>query len=272
MPIAQGWIPKLTGPGGGSFERPCSGSRRSPPSPWRLTQVLLDDGEAAGVPAPASLRRSPPGWSYQLQGTPRMISGARVYDVDGFDTPRVVRVAAAQAQAVCDLLRQRRHVGGLASRPAALPRLRAGPQQRLARRAVARHPPARRAHPDHARPHRHCAGSKGFDAVEPDNVDGYANETGFPLTCHGSAALQPAARPPRSQRRHGGRAEERPRSGHSRCATDFDFAVVEQCFQYDECDKVRPFTRPASRCSRSSTRMPRSELLRPRPRTTHQRV
>ena len=23
---------------------------------------------------------------------------------------------------------------------------------------------------------------KGFDAVEPDNVDGYANESGFPLT------------------------------------------------------------------------------------------
>ena len=24
---------------------------------------------------------------------------------------------------------------------------------------------------------------KGFDAVEPDNVDGYANRTGFPLDC-----------------------------------------------------------------------------------------
>lgn len=26
-----------------------------------------------------------------------------------------------------------------------------------------------------------CA-RKGFDAVEPDNIDGYTNETGFPLT------------------------------------------------------------------------------------------
>jgi hypothetical protein len=28
---------------------------------------------------------------------------------------------------------------------------------------------------------RMCA-SKGFDAIEPDNIDGYSNQTGFPLT------------------------------------------------------------------------------------------
>ena len=35
---------------------------------------------------------------------------------------------------------------------------------------------------------------KGFDAVEPDNVDAYANDSGFPLTRRRPAALQPLPR------------------------------------------------------------------------------
>ena len=57
------------------------------------------------------------------------------------------------------------------------------------------------------------------------------------------APLQPEARAPRAPGRPGGGPEERPRAD-PRAAQDFDFAVVEQCFQYDECDKMRPFIRP----------------------------
>ena len=39
--------------------------------------------------------------------------------------------------------------------------------------------------------------AKGFDAVEPDNVDGYANDSGFPLT---PATSWPTTRPSRSSR------------------------------------------------------------------------
>ncbi len=35
--------------------------------------------------------------------------------------------------------------------------------------------------------------AKGFDAVEPDNVDGYQNETGFPLTAADQLLIQPLA-------------------------------------------------------------------------------
>ena len=36
--------------------------------------------------------------------------------------------------------------------------------------------------PDHGRQRMDRCRAKGFDGVEPDNVDGYTNDTGFPLT------------------------------------------------------------------------------------------
>ena len=38
-----------------------------------------------------------------------------------------------------------------------------------------------------------CA-RKGFDAVEPDNIAGWENKTGFPITARRPAALQPLGR------------------------------------------------------------------------------
>ena len=54
-----------------------------------------------------------------------------------------------------------------------------------------------------------CA-KAGFDAVDFDDVEGYANKTGFPLTGARPAEVQPGARPARPQAGHGGRAQERP--------------------------------------------------------------
>ncbi|MEU5717788.1 endo alpha-1,4 polygalactosaminidase [Streptomyces sp. NPDC020403] len=84
-----------------------------------------------------------------------------------------------------------------------------------------------------------CA-KKGFDAVEPDNMDGYLNSTGFPLTARDQlrynrliAALA---------HRHGmavGLKNDLPQIPE--LVDDFDFAVNEQCAQYDECDTLTPF-------------------------------
>jgi hypothetical protein len=82
---------------------------------------------------------------------------------------------------------------------------------------------------------------KGFDGVEPDNVDGYVNNSGFPLTYDDQIKYNKFL------------AEEAHMRGLSvglkndiDQITDllpyFDWALNEQCFQYKECDKLVPFT------------------------------
>ncbi len=81
---------------------------------------------------------------------------------------------------------------------------------------------------------------KRFDGVEADNVDGYENTTGFPLTASEQLTYD----------------ESLVRTAHSlglsialkndldqarRLEPYFDFALDEQCFQYSECYKLRPF-------------------------------
>ena len=84
------------------------------------------------------------------------------------------------------------------------------------------------------------AAAKGCDGVEPDNVDGYTNDTGFALTYEDQLAYNVWL------------AEQAHTRGLSIALkndldqiTDlvdyFDWALNEQCFQYDECDRLLPF-------------------------------
>jgi endo-alpha-1,4-polygalactosaminidase (GH114 family) len=83
---------------------------------------------------------------------------------------------------------------------------------------------------------------KGFDGVEPDNVDAYANDSGFKLT---------AADQLRYNRFVAGAAHDRGLSvglkndldQAAALEPDFDWALNEQCFQYSECDKLQPFVK-----------------------------
>ncbi len=82
--------------------------------------------------------------------------------------------------------------------------------------------------------------SKGFDAVDADNVDGYTNATGFPLT----AADQLRFNRWLAQAAHArglsiGLKNDLDQVGD--LVADFDFAVSEQCMEYDECDLLLPF-------------------------------
>jgi len=84
--------------------------------------------------------------------------------------------------------------------------------------------------------------SKGFDAVEPDLLDGYTNKTGFPLT----AAHQLAYNRMIADLAHDrGLAvglkndlEQIPQ-----LVGDFDFAVNEQCAEFSECASLTPFVK-----------------------------
>jgi len=82
--------------------------------------------------------------------------------------------------------------------------------------------------------------AKGCDGVEPDNVDGFANDTGFPLSAADQLAFN---------RWLAGAAHRRGLSVGLKNDLDqvpalvryFDWALNEQCFQYDECDLLTPF-------------------------------
>jgi hypothetical protein len=81
---------------------------------------------------------------------------------------------------------------------------------------------------------------KGCDGVDPDNVDGYSNNTGFALSYNDQLAYNVAL------------AEAAHELGLAiglknnldqikDLVNYFDFAVNEECFQYGECDTLKPF-------------------------------
>ena len=84
--------------------------------------------------------------------------------------------------------------------------------------------------------------AKGFDAVEPDLLDGYTNKTGYPLTAADQLAYNRMIADLAHDR---GLAvglkndlEQIPQ-----LVGDFDFAVNEQCAEYDECASLTPFVK-----------------------------
>lgn len=82
--------------------------------------------------------------------------------------------------------------------------------------------------------------AKGFDAVEPDNIDGYSNHSGFPLTAHDQLAYDTFI----ANAVHGlglsvGLKNDVDQIGS--LLPYFDWALDEQCFEYQECDTLTPF-------------------------------
>ena len=82
--------------------------------------------------------------------------------------------------------------------------------------------------------------TKQCDGIEPDNIDGFTNTTGFPLTANDQLVFNRWL------------ADQAHRRGLSiglkndldqiqELVNDFDWALNEQCFQYDECDMLLPF-------------------------------
>lgn len=84
-----------------------------------------------------------------------------------------------------------------------------------------------------------CADA-GFDAVEWDNVDGYTNRTGFPLTAADQLAYNQAL----AQLAHDHGLAVGLKNDLEQAADlepSFDFAINEQCQQYSECASLAPF-------------------------------
>jgi hypothetical protein len=81
---------------------------------------------------------------------------------------------------------------------------------------------------------------KGCDGVEPDNVDGYANESGFPLMGDDQLTYNRwLAQAAHEQGLSIGLKNDLDQI--PQLVNDFDWALNEQCFEYDECETLLPF-------------------------------
>jgi hypothetical protein len=86
--------------------------------------------------------------------------------------------------------------------------------------------------------------SKGFDAIEWDNVDGYSNDTGFNKEDNPNSYITPADQIQYNTWLAGAAhalglavALKNDVDQADQLQAQFDFAVDEQCFQYSECGK-----------------------------------
>jgi hypothetical protein len=79
----------------------------------------------------------------------------------------------------------------------------------------------------------------GFDGIEWDNVDGYANRSGFPLTANDQLVYNASLANLAHQ--YGLTvALKNDMAQVGALKTYFDYAINEQCFQYRECDYPAP--------------------------------
>jgi hypothetical protein len=195
----------------------------------------LPGGGRVWTPAPGTT------WQWQLQGDLDLSVDVPVYDLDGFTTSRetIAALRSAGKRSICYL-----SVGAWEDwRPDAdrFPREVLGSdngwegERWLDIRRIDLLAPVLRERIAMCR-------DKGFDAVEPDNVDGYVNDSGFPLTAGDQLRFNRWL------------ADEVHRQGMSvglkndldqvpALVHDFDFAVNEQCFEFSECDALLPFVR-----------------------------
>jgi hypothetical protein len=179
-------------------------------------------------------------WQWQLQGKVDAGVPACVLDVDGFETPGATVAALHRGGrvAICYLdvgsWESYRPDAGLFPRSVIGRRYEGFPDERWLDIAH-----FRRFAPILERRFRLCA-RKGFDAVEPDNVAGFENRTGFDLTAAEQLRFN---RWVAARVRALGMAvalKNDPRQVRALLGR-FDFAIVEQCFQYEECESYKPF-------------------------------
>jgi hypothetical protein len=240
----------------------CSASSADPSS---ADPAPADPPAAASSSPEEELWRPEPGtdWQWQLSGTLDLTVDVPVYDIDGFESTAgdVAALHERGVRVICYI-----NVGAWeefrpdqGDFPAEL--LGAGNgwegERWLDIRAVDTLRPLMAERFDMCR-------DKGFDAVEPDLPDGYLNETGFPLTAGDQLVYN---------RMIAGLAHERGLSVGLKndlpqipeLVDAFDFAVSEECAEFDECELLTPFIEAGKAVFHVEYALPAEEFC---PRTT----
>jgi hypothetical protein len=199
-------------------------------------------GGAGGAAGAAGTWNPTPGmsWQWQLTGTIDQSVDAQMFDVDLFETPAatVASLHAAGRRVVCYVSAGtfENWRPDAASFPAAVKgnRVSGWPdEQWLDIRQWSVLQPILEARMDLCR-------SKGFDGIELDNVDGYGERTGFPLTAADQVTFNRALASS-AHARNLSVALKNDLDQVPDLVGQFDWALTEQCFEYDECDALQPF-------------------------------
>lgn len=179
-------------------------------------------------------------WQWQLSGQINTAFDVQMYDIDLFDAPQsVINTLKADGRKVICYFSAGSSENwrpDAASVPSSVQGRNNGwaGEKWLDIRAIDALAPVMRARLD-------LAVSKGCDGVEPDNVDGYSNNTGFSMTANDQLVFNRWL------------AEEAHLRGLSIGLKNdvdqivelepwFDWALNEQCAEFDECDLMSPFT------------------------------
>jgi hypothetical protein len=204
-----------------------------PPGPWKLIVTSRDKSEwfKPGVNTT---------WQLQLQGTINTNYDVNLYIVDLFDTPQEVidRLRASGKRVICyfsagtyedwrpdaekfqsnELGKDLENWEGERWIDIRSSNVRKILQERLM-----------------------LAKSKGCDGVDPDNVNGYTNDTEFDLTAEDQLDFNKfIANEAHSLGLAVGLKNDVDQAGE--LVAYFDFSVVEECHEYNECSKLAPFT------------------------------
>ncbi|GJI92328.1 endo alpha-1,4 polygalactosaminidase [Rugamonas sp. R1(2021)] len=178
-------------------------------------------------------------WQWQLKGTANTSYAVAVYDIDLFDTPvaTIQALRASGRKVVCYF-----SAGSSEDWRSDFSSFQASDMgNALSGWAGERWLDARSANVRRIMQIRlDLAVTKGCNGVEPDNVDGYANNSGFPLT---AATQLDYNRFLASEAHNRGLtvALKNDTGQLSDLVGDFDFAVNEQCHEYAECDGYQVF-------------------------------
>ncbi|MGW0858303.1 endo alpha-1,4 polygalactosaminidase [Streptomyces sp. NPDC002690] len=217
------------------------------PSPGSSAPASPTTGPAtASAPAPAKggstgWWRPKPGldWQWQLNGRADQSVDVPVYDIDGFENSAadVARLHRDGRKVICYI-----NVGAwedFRSDKAAFPASVLGSgddwdgERWLDVRQIAVLKPIMAKRFDMCR-------AKGFDAVEPDLVEAYNNDSGFDITAADQLAYnRMIAKLAHERGMAVGLKNDLPQI--PALLKDFDFAVNEECAQYDECGELTPF-------------------------------
>jgi hypothetical protein len=212
-----------------------------------LALVALTLSLAVQLPAPQPCggcyrpRVTTKPWQIQLQGRVDTSVRARFFDVDGDEPARTVRALHRRGRKVACYIDAGSWESFRGDKDAfpreVLGKVYAGyPDERwLDIRRIDLLAPVLRARLDACR-------AKGFDGVDPDNLNGLENDTGFPLTADDQLRFDTWL----ANEAHGrglsvGLKNDGPQA--RALAPYFDWVIVEECLEQRNCGEYAPFPR-----------------------------
>jgi hypothetical protein len=212
------------------------------PQNTHLPLVLRKPSTPTPTPTPPTWWRPAPGISWQIQytGALDLSFDVQMYDLDLFETSQTVidELHAAGRRVVCYFSagswEDWRPDAGQFPESVRGNELEGWPGERwLDIRQMDILGPIMAARLD-------LAAQKGCDGVDPDNVEGYANDSGFALTAQDQAAYNIWL----AAQAHSRGLAVGLKNDLAQIAdliNYFDWQLNEQCFQYNECDLLLPF-------------------------------